>query len=57
MLHTSDHFRRIHRWFIAPRYRRGCLAAGSFPLHSESYPTAAGFALETVELVTRSSWC
>jgi hypothetical protein len=32
-------------------------AAGPFPLQSESYPTAAGFVLETVELVTGSRWC
>jgi hypothetical protein len=46
MLHTSGHFRRIHRRFIARCYRRGCPAVSVFPLHSESYqPTAVGFVL------------
>jgi hypothetical protein len=57
MLHTSGPYLKrfsaplvgIHRCFIAPRYRSTWggwgLAAGPFPLHSESLPTAAGFVL------------
>jgi hypothetical protein len=43
MLHTSAHFRVIHRRFIACCYRRGCPAVTL--CKPESRTTAAGFIL------------
>jgi hypothetical protein len=51
MLHTSAHFRVIHRRFIVPHYRTqgGCPAAATVFPHARSVPPAAGFVLEAVK--------